>query len=229
MDASHGVHGDCRGQTGDGMQLGQGAIISFSRKQKVNTKSSTESELVGVNDAMPDILWSLYFLQEQGFETSHAVVYQDNKSAILLEINGKQSSSKRTKHIKMKYFFVKDKVDEGEVRIEHKPSEEMWVDILTKPKQGRPFRVDRSKLMNCAIDLPDETLTMSLESSRPAETLQKCVGHNGNSSALAHKKRRQTWQAAVAPSEYLKGRGRRTDKREKHVIGRESQPKAAAE
>jgi hypothetical protein len=97
--------------------------MSSSRKQKINTRSSTESEVVGVNDAMPSILWSLYFLQEQGYGTTHAVVYQDNKSAILLETNGKWSSSKRTKHIKMKYFFVKDKVDDGEVKIEHLPTE----------------------------------------------------------------------------------------------------------
>lgn len=83
---------------------------------------------------------------------------QVDKSAILLETNGKMSSSKRTKHIKSKYFFVKDRVDDGEVIIHHKPTTEMWIDINTKPKQGRPFRVDRSFIMNCPIDLPDETL-----------------------------------------------------------------------
>ena len=105
VDASHGTHVDCKGQTGAALTLGKGAAISFSRKQKVNTQSSTETELVGVDDAMPSILWSLYFLQAQGFDTSHALIYQDNKSTILLEINGKQSSSKRTKHIRMKYFL----------------------------------------------------------------------------------------------------------------------------
>ena len=56
---------------------------------------------------------------------THAVIYQDNKSMILMETNRKWSSSKRTKHIKMKYFFVKDKVDQGEVVIEHMPGEDM--------------------------------------------------------------------------------------------------------
>lgn len=50
---------------------------------------------------------------------THALIYQENKSTILLQMNGKFSSSKRTKHIKMKYFFVKDKVDNSEIKIEH--------------------------------------------------------------------------------------------------------------
>eukprot|EP00804_Cyclotella_cryptica_P030825 CCRYP_015076-RA/>CCRYP_015076-RA protein AED:0.63 eAED:0.44 QI:0/-1/0/1/-1/1/1/0/196 len=115
-------------------------------------KSLTETELVGVDDAISNILWSLYFLQAQGCGTKHAIIYQDNKSAILLESNGKWSSGKRTKHIKAKYFFVTDKVAEGDVLIKHTPTETMWADMNTKPKQGRAFRVDRSKMMNCPED-----------------------------------------------------------------------------
>ena len=84
IDGSHGVHWDCKGQTGAGMSLGKGAIISFSRKQKTNTRSSTESELVGVDDAIPTVLWSLYFIRAQGYDMSHATIYQDNKSEYCL-------------------------------------------------------------------------------------------------------------------------------------------------
>ena len=66
----------------------------------------------------------------------HALIYQENKNAILLKLNGKFSSSKRTKHIRMIKFFIKDKVDQGEVRIEHKPGEDMWTDMLSKSLQG---------------------------------------------------------------------------------------------
>ena len=85
---------------------------------------------------------------------SHATIYQDNKSAILLETNGKMSISKRTKHIKMKFFFITDKIEQGEVNVEHMPTEHMWIDVNTKPKEGRPFRVDRGMMMNCPVDLP---------------------------------------------------------------------------
>ena len=128
------------------MTLGRGAVVSFSRKQKINTRSSTESELVEVDNVMHTILWSLYFIQEQGYDMTHATIFQDNKSAILLEKNGKMLSRKGTKHIKMKYFFITNCIHCREVKVEHMPTDQMWIDVNTKPKQGRPFRVDRSEM-----------------------------------------------------------------------------------
>ena len=61
---------------------------------------------------------------------------QDNISAILLKTSGRASSSKRTKHIKVKYYFIKDKVDQKEITIEHCPTKQMWTDINTKHKTG---------------------------------------------------------------------------------------------
>ena len=51
VDASYGTHSDCKGDTGMMMSLGKGAAMSMTRGQKLNTKSSTESELVGIDDA----------------------------------------------------------------------------------------------------------------------------------------------------------------------------------
>ena len=68
--------------------------------QKLNTISSTEAELVGVDDDLLQILWEKYFIKVQGYTVEHNILLQDNKSTILLETNGKFSSSKKTKHIK---------------------------------------------------------------------------------------------------------------------------------
>ena len=57
FDTSYAVHEECRGHTGDMMSLGKGLAHSFSTKQKINEKSSTEDELIGVDDAMAIILW----------------------------------------------------------------------------------------------------------------------------------------------------------------------------
>ena len=73
-------------------------------------------------------------------------------------MNGRTSSSKRTKHIKAHFYFVKDKVEDGDIVVKHKPTDEMWIDVNTKPKTGRPYRVDRSLIMNYPVDIPDETL-----------------------------------------------------------------------
>jgi hypothetical protein len=56
VNASFAVHMDMRSHTGMALTLGQGALISGSYKQKISTKSSTESELVGVDDGMPFIM-----------------------------------------------------------------------------------------------------------------------------------------------------------------------------
>jgi hypothetical protein len=125
VDAAYAVHHDCKGHTGAGMSLGRGMAMSYSWKQKINTKSSTEAEIVGVDDSLAYILWARYFLQEQGYDMEPSVLYQDNISAILLETNGKASSSKRTKHIKVKYFYVKDKIDQEEIIVEHCPTDQM--------------------------------------------------------------------------------------------------------
>ena len=155
VDASFAAHDDCKGHTGAMMTMGTGAKISFSRKQKINARSSTESELIGIYDALPSILHCRYFLESLGYGIKQNIIYQDNKSAIALEKNGKASSSKRTKHIRMRYFFIKDCVDRGEVTIKHCPTKEMWSDILTKPKQGKEFFIMRSKLMGCPVNLDD--------------------------------------------------------------------------
>ena len=76
-----------------------------------------------------------------------SLLYQDNMSAMLLKMNGKVSSSKQTKHIKMKYVLVKDKIDQGNMTVEHCPTEQMWTDVNTKPKQGAVFCKFRGHMM----------------------------------------------------------------------------------
>jgi hypothetical protein len=97
------------------MTLGKGCPISSSTRQKLNTKSSTEAELVGVDDGMGLIIWTQNFLQEQQFKINDNIVYQDNQSAILLERNGRGSSGRRTRHINIRYFFITDRVKKKEL------------------------------------------------------------------------------------------------------------------
>ena len=90
VDASFGVHHDLKSHTGATMTMGKGSPISILSKQKINTRSSTEAELVGVNDVMYLILWVRHFLESQGYAVTDNIVYQDNESAMLLENNGKR-------------------------------------------------------------------------------------------------------------------------------------------
>ena len=101
VDTSFTVHHDFKSYTGNTMPFedGEGVVQSISRKQKLNMKSSTDAELVGVNDASVMILWTKLFLEAQGYEIKKNTLYQDNKSAILSEENGKKSFSTRALNI----------------------------------------------------------------------------------------------------------------------------------
>ena len=121
--------------------------MAMSKKQKINTKSSTESEIVGVDDATTPILWGNYFIEAQGFPIKETRVYQDNISSSYLLVNGKESSSKRTKHMNVRYFFAKDRVQRGEMTIKHCPTKEMLADPFTKPLQGKQFYEFRRVIM----------------------------------------------------------------------------------
>jgi hypothetical protein len=70
---------------------------------------------VGADDFMPAICWTRYFMKVQGYGVKDNVLFQDNKSSILLKKNGKASSSKRINHINIQYFFIADKVNNEEV------------------------------------------------------------------------------------------------------------------
>ena len=156
VDGSHQIHEDCRGQTGSLVTFGQGAVASSSNKMKCNTKSSTETEIISFADKLADIVWMRYFLECQGYTIDEYIVFQDNMSAMSLEKNGRVSSSKRTKHIKAKYFLIKDYYDAEEIDIKFCPTDEMWADILTKPLQGQRFRDMRAFLQNCPRDYDDD-------------------------------------------------------------------------
>ena len=66
---------------------------------------------------------------------------------MLLERNGKFSSSKRTKHIETRHCFITDKIQRGEVGVEHCPAEDMVADFFTKPPQGELFFKFRKEIM----------------------------------------------------------------------------------
>jgi hypothetical protein len=147
IDGSYASHEDMRGQSGAVLVTGNCAVLFRSNKQKVNTRSSTETELIAVDDALPTIQWTMNFMAEQGYilETE---IKEDNKSTMLLMKNGRLSSGKRTKHFDIRYFYVKDLIDRGIVKLSHCISEDMLADFFTKPLQGKRFIFLRNLILN---------------------------------------------------------------------------------
>lgn len=147
VDVAFAVHYDFKSHTGGGMTLGTGMVISFSRKQKLNTRSSTEAELVGADDLSTLILWTQLFMEAQGYKVEKNILYQDNKSTILLEENGKRSSSKRTRAINIRYFFIAGQVEKGNIQVEYCPTDHMIADFFSKPLQGKKFQNFKAEIL----------------------------------------------------------------------------------
>ena len=134
------------------MSMGKGAIVNISRKHKMNVGSSTESKLVSIADVLGIILWCKYFVEAQGYTIESNLLYQDNKSTILLAKNGRMSAWKNSKHIKDRVFLIADKVTKDDVKIRHMGTKSIWADVNTKPVQGQLFRTFRHHMMGVPVD-----------------------------------------------------------------------------
>ena len=148
VDAAFGVHNDMRSHTGAIMSLGEGVIQGISTKQKINTRSSTEAELVSIDDVISKIIWTKLFLEEQGYTVNENIIKRDNMSSMKLELNGKTSSGKRTRHFNIKYFHFTDLLNQKEATIEYCPTDNMLGDYMSKPTTGAKFYKFRNGIMN---------------------------------------------------------------------------------
>jgi len=93
------------------------------------------------------VIWTRNWKVAQGYDVEPAIVYQDNMSTIALAEKGR-STSQRTRHVSIRYFFVKDRVESKEIRIKYLPTDLMVADIFTKPLQGKKFIELRNLLLN---------------------------------------------------------------------------------
>jgi hypothetical protein len=200
VDGSHQVHKDCRGQIGCLMMMGKGAAISSLNIMKCNAQSSTETELISIHGKLPDIIWTRYFVEGQGYNINEYMIFQYNMSSLSLERNGRVSSLKRTKHIKAKYFLIKDYYNSGEIDRHYCPTDVMWADVLTKPLQGQKFRDMCAFLQNCSRDYNNDVELQTNKLARRTMNQQvktvasprECVGELANLTREKMRKRRQS-------------------------------------
>ena len=148
VDAVFAVHPDMKSHTGMVFTLGKGAIISSSTKQKVNARSSTESELIASDDKLGKIISTKKFMEHQDFKVKVNLIYQDNTNTMKLQNNGKLSSGKRTRHFDIKLFYITDLISRNEVEVRYCPTDEMLADYMTKPLVGAKFKLFRDLIMN---------------------------------------------------------------------------------
>ena len=87
------------------------------------------------------------FLHEQGYDIKDNVLFQNNQSSIKMETNGRRSCTGNSRHVNIKHYFVKDRVDKKELKIMYCPTGKMLADFFTKPLQGQWINFFRRIIM----------------------------------------------------------------------------------
>ena len=185
FDGAHAVHPDMKGHGGLFVTEGLGAMYSQSTKLKLNTISSTETELVTVGEKLPKCIWFRLYRIAQGGYANEDILMQDNQSTILLENNGRFSVGKGSRHINIRYFFITDRIKNNDFKVVYCPTEEMIADYFSKPLQGALFHKFRDLIQGINptdIDMYKKYYNDVLNKYNllddTTDKLQECVGRS---------------------------------------------------
>ena len=164
VDASYACHTDLKSHTGCTLHLGRtsGSLFSLSKKQTVTADSSTVAELIAAHLAAHEIMWARNFLLELGYpQHEPTTLFEDNLSTISLIVN--KGNGQRSKHIDLRYNFVREQVVEKVLAMIHLPGVDMTSDILTKPLGPTAFLHLRPKLLGMAAVMSNKQLKQLLK------------------------------------------------------------------
>nr|GEY96367.1 retrovirus-related Pol polyprotein from transposon TNT 1-94 [Tanacetum cinerariifolium] len=184
-DADHaGCQDTCRSTSGSVQFLGERLISWSSKRQKSAAISSTEAEYIALSGCCVKILWMRSQLSDYGLALNKIPMYCDNKSAIALCCNNVQHS--RSKHIDIRYHFIKEKVKNGVIDLYFINTEYQLADLFTKAL-GR----DRIEFL---------TNKLGMRSFTP-ETLKKLMNEEDELSAAAKGKQPARATSPTDPSD----------------------------
>jgi hypothetical protein len=139
---------DRKSVTGWVAKLNGDPVSWASKKQRTVALSTCEAELYAKAAAIQEVLWLRGLMKELGLHTqAGSTVHGDNQSAIAVAKNGVKSE--RTKHVDVKYHFVTETVERGEVQLQWVSTHEQQADIFTKALAAPVFHQFRKQLMTC--------------------------------------------------------------------------------
>ncbi|GJV29784.1 putative RNA-directed DNA polymerase [Tanacetum coccineum] len=130
----HGTveHADRWSTGGFAIYLGSNLIYWIARKQRTVSRSSIEAEYKALADIVAELTWLQCLLHELGFRsTSTLILWCDNLGATYLLAN--PIFHARTKHVEINYYFVREKIAQGDPRVQHISTHDQITDIFTKP------------------------------------------------------------------------------------------------
>ena len=131
LDGLHIIHVDMKGHAGVYVTEGKRASMPLAGKTKLNTVSSTKTDLVVISEKLPRFFWCQYFQVEQSPDclANEDIICQDNKSIMLLMNNGIYLAGKGSEYIHVQYFCITDWIKNKELKIIYCPTEELIADF----------------------------------------------------------------------------------------------------
>jgi hypothetical protein len=144
-----GCRFDRKSTSGTCQFLGSSLVSWSSRKQSYLAQSTTEAEYVTVASCCSQLLWITYTMSDFGEENTRVPLQCDSTSAISVAKNPVLHS--KTKHIKVRYHFLRDNVEKGKIALIHVPTHDQLADIFTKTLDQATFTYLRGELGVCLI------------------------------------------------------------------------------
>ncbi len=121
-----------------------GAVIRKSQRQSIVTLSTMESEYVALTATAQEVVWTKKLMNELDQENKSFMIFEDNRSTLALLKD--PVFHQRSKHIDIKFHFLKDLVKTNEISATYCPTENMIADIFTKRLSYRKFEYFRNQL-----------------------------------------------------------------------------------
>ena len=125
--------------------LGDGAITWSSKQQNSVALSTVEAEYMALSQATQEAVWLRRLTEELGQTNQEAtIIYEDNQGAICTAQN--PVFHRRTKHIHIRYHYVREAVSDNTIKLVYCPTSEMTADLLTKTIPKDQYEYLREKL-----------------------------------------------------------------------------------
>jgi hypothetical protein len=148
VDAAYANNIDSKSTTGFCFTLNDTIISWNSKSQPVTAISAAESEYIAATEAAKEAIWWRLFMDELGFKQETTILHEDNQACIILSKN--PQSHNRTKHIQVRFHFIREKVASQEIAMQYIPTKSQLADIFTKGTPGFKMR-PTLKSLNCGV------------------------------------------------------------------------------
>ena len=149
-DASYANNLDYKSTSGYCFMLGNSLLSWASSKQNITALSTAESETIGLTNAAQEAIWWRRILDELGVKQDTTEIFEDNQACIAMAKNPQQH--KRTKHIQVRYYFIREHLESGELKLTYCNTLNQLADCFTKLLSGPSLRsmICRLGIKNCS-------------------------------------------------------------------------------